>query len=156
VDFQEFRFRGRHAEEVQFLCTERGQKRDNSVNLFRRVIDVYMVAAIMGLRYGRKENVDDSNMSASSTVPQSAMNTESQNLDFLYRLILLLDRSEGLSEEERIDRAFKSDTDKRAVEKNMELFNSYVRGGVDVLYEQFSKDADSIGDLMIDYLNFID
>lgn len=55
---------------------------------------------------------------------------------------MLLDESEDLTPDERVDRAFRYDTipDKAdEVKKNFELFNDYVRGGIDLLYEKFNE-----------------
>lgn len=45
---------------------------------------------------------------------------------------MLLDESENLSVKEKVERAFR-----QTQEKNIELFNSYVRGGIEVMYERF-------------------
>lgn len=54
---------------------------------------------------------------------------------------MLLDDSENLPTTERVDRAFRYDTlpDKtEELKKNLELFHDYVRGGIDLMYEQFT------------------
>ena len=53
---------------------------------------------------------------------------------FIYRLIMLLDKEHEADFNERINKAFRYyDSEKAVVDE--ELFESYVRGGVDVLYE---------------------
>lgn len=50
---------------------------------------------------------------------------------------MLVDNTTGLNADEKIDRAFKNpDTP-----ENMKLFNTYVRGGIEWLYEQFTTGA---------------
>lgn len=56
-------------------------------------------------------------------------------------MAMLLDKSVELSPEERVDRAFRYDTLPEKAEEfkqNMELFHDYVRGGIELLYEQFT------------------
>ena len=50
---------------------------------------------------------------------------------------MLVDNTTGLNADEKIDRAFK----KPDTPENMKLFNSYVRGGIEWLYEQFTSGA---------------
>ena len=50
---------------------------------------------------------------------------------------MLIDNSQNLTADEKIERAFKNIDDKG----NLDLFNSYVRGGIEWLYEQFSQGA---------------
>ena len=67
-------------------------------------------------------------------------------------MVMLLDKTTELDPEERVNRAFRYDTqaDKAdAFKENMELFNDYVRGGIELMYEQFT-DGCSTRD---DYLN---
>lgn len=81
---------------------------------------------------------------ASSTNPKEyadAFANERENCIFLYRMVMLLDKTIELSPEERVDRAFRYDTLPEKVEefrKNLELFHDYVRGGIEVMYEQFT------------------
>lgn len=56
-------------------------------------------------------------------------------------ILMLLDKTIELSPEERVDRAFRYDTLPEKAEefrKNLELFHDYVRGGIEVMYEQFT------------------
>ena len=56
-------------------------------------------------------------------------------------MVMLLDKTTDLTSEERVDRAFRYDSlpDKAdEFRECMELFHDYVRGGIEVLYEQFT------------------
>jgi hypothetical protein len=56
-------------------------------------------------------------------------------------MVMLLDKTTELSTEERIDRAFRYDSQPEKAEQfrqNMELFHDYVRGGIEVMFEQFT------------------
>lgn len=51
-------------------------------------------------------------------------------LDPIMKLVLLLDESRGLSEEERVRSAFSLPENENQYHQNIELFNSYSRGGI--------------------------
>ena len=56
-------------------------------------------------------------------------------------MTMLLDNTADRTQEERVERAFRYDTQedkKEEFKENMELFNAYVRGGIEQMYEQFT------------------
>ena len=69
-----------------------------------------------------------------------ALDNEDENCRFMYRLVLLLDRTVKLSQNERIDRAFRYDSQSKNDERfreNIRIFNDYVRGGLSIMFEKF-------------------
>lgn len=134
---------GKHATYLKFLTKKNPREDDidnpKAARIFERYIDVYMNAAIFGLLYNRTAERDDGNDRA--RIYADAFATERDNCVFLYRLVLLLDSKTELSAEERVNRAFRYDSQQDKAEeykKCLELFHSYVRGGIEVLYEQFT------------------
>lgn len=130
---------GRHAYYVKELASK-------EIGLFPRNIDVFMNGAIIGLIYGRKEERDKvSDLKEEKTnILASAINKEKIHLDYIYRLIMLLDDSEGLSLEERINRAFRDDSNSDISDKhqnNLELFKEYSLGGISILYDKILKEG---------------
>ncbi|PFL68551.1 hypothetical protein COJ36_07095 [Priestia megaterium] len=126
---------GKHATYTRFLV--------NEVSVFKRYIDVYMNGAIFGFLYGRKSEKDKES-SDRANILAGAFITEKTRCDFIYRLIMLLDETSNLTVEQRIDRAFRDDAQNNKSESqiaNMEMFNSYVLGGIEVLYEKFTEDC---------------
>lgn len=122
---------GRHATYLKFLVQEK---------LFERYIDVYMNAAIFGLLYNRTAKRDTTSDDR-ARVYADAFAKERENCMFLYRIVMLLDKTIELSPEERVNRAFRYDSQPDKSEEftqNMELFHSYIRGGIEVMYEQFT------------------
>lgn len=120
---------GIHATHIKYLV--------NEAKVFTRYIDVYMTAAIIGYLHGRLEKKDTSSQDR-ARIYADAFATERLNCDFIYRLILLLDETLDLSPQQRLDRAFRDNFQKESEHaQNMDLFNSYVFGGIKVLYEQF-------------------
>lgn len=152
--FKSYKFRGKHATYVKFLCTEKGQYKENRAIIFERIIDAYMIGALIGFKYGKQAKINDS-VADTSTISIEQMMGEEENLMYIYRLIMLCEKSSGLNEKERIERAFKSDLDEKKVEKNMQLFHSYVLGGIEYLYDTF-KDCEDNEELKLqEMLNFV-
>ena len=134
---------GKHALYTRFLARDLQNKEKGGVfgsyGVFERYLDVYLNGAIFGLLYNRTAQKDVSTEEAQ--IPATAFNTSRSDCILLYRLVMLLEQTTGVSTEERIERAFKDDADENKGEKisaNMSLFHSYVLGGIEVLYEKFS------------------
>lgn len=110
--------------------------------LFRRHLDIYIHSAIIGFHYGRISQTDKTSQHTTykpTNIFLEQIMTEVNNLEFVYRLIMLLHDSDKLILEERIKRAFRDDSLEEVHEqhkKNMLIFNSYVLGGIEVLYEK--------------------
>lgn len=135
---------GIHATHLKYLVTE--------AKIFKRYIDVYMIAAIFGYLHGRLEKRDSAS-SDRARIYADAFATERITCDYLFRLIMLLDNTSPVGDQQRLDRAFRNDTldDKTEHGANMELFNAYVLGGIEVLYETLSSGATNTDD----YINKI-
>ena len=99
-----------------------------------------MNAAVFGLLYSRTSKRDMTSDDR-ARVYADAFSNERENCIFLYRMVMLLDKTTVLTPEERVDRAFRYDTQPEKADEfrqNMELFNDYVRGGIEAMYEQFA------------------
>ena len=128
--------KGKHATYAKMLCLT-SEKKDLSsdrkpANVFSRIIDIYMVAPVIGLVYGLKR-AEDKESKDSVRIFADAVIGEQKNLECIFQMAMLVDDS-SLSADEKINRAFRSEEEK----KRFELFNSYVRGGIEWLYEQFT------------------
>lgn len=147
---------GKHATYLKFLAAKNSGTKageDNlltSAKIFERYIDVYMNAAIWGLLYKRTAPRDkDSDDRA--RIYADAYASERENCVFLYRLVMLLDQTTALQPDVRVDRAFRYDVQedrKKEFDDNMELFHSYVRGGIEEMYEQFTDGCTTRDDYM--------
>ena len=130
--------KGKYATYLRYLSqkTEKNDHKEKVAGVFDRHIDVYMTAAIIGLTYGLR-NDEDTNSSETAKLFADVVNREQDNLTTIFRIAMLVDNSGNLTADEKINRAFKEpDTP-----ENMKLFNSYVRGGLEWLYEQFTSGA---------------
>lgn len=123
---------GTHATKLK--CMAKGG--NNAPYIYDRYIDVLLNAAVFGIYYNRRANRDTTS-SDRARVYSDAIQRERQKCILVYRLIMLLDQSVAISAEEKIDRAFRYDTleDKSQYMENMKLFDSYVLGGIDVMYD---------------------
>ena len=153
--FNEKKFYGKHADYVNFLCKDRGQDTKDGINLFQTKIELYILAPIIGLIYNRKSDIDYSTNSTYTIQLQQIMNYES-DLEYVYRMVMLLDDKDNISEEQRLNRAFRFDNDKTKFQENMKIFDKYVLGGIEVIYEQFSNDLGDREQLLFDLLEFLD
>ena len=78
----------------------------------------------------------------------------SENIQILMpimKMVLIMDDSRGLSFEEKLEKAFVIPEDIETYKENMELFNSYARGGIEYLYEHLVLRAPDVDE---DYTDF--
>ena len=147
---KEYSFKGIHAEKVSKLTA----KFDETTSLFERNFDVYMMAPIVGFLYGRKADLDKNNNETTKIFPDILMR-EKDNLMFNYRLIMLLDKNNEPELDKRIDKAFRL-YGKEEAKPDEELFEQYVRGGVDVLYEKLIGNATTPEDYIKNLYDFME
>lgn len=124
-------FVGKHKDYVDKLWTLNKVQE----SYFRRLVDLYAVAVIIGLRTGRKSK-EENDGNGKRTVQLKQLSENYQTLMTLMRMVLILDDSRNLSFEQRLESAFVIPEEESTYRENMELFNSYARGGVEVLYEK--------------------
>lgn len=129
----------------------------NTAKVFDRYIDVYMVAPVLGLLYGKtsKTNTEENSSDTAGMLAEILIKNQTK-LKYIYRLIMLLDRTSNMTEEQRINRAFRDDSDSDAVSKNILLFNSYFLGGVELLYDAFNTGCTTEEDYINKIYEFVD
>ena len=133
---KQYRFRGKHALRVDRLTGVFDPA--SNAKLFERNVDIYTNAPLVGFLYGRLADLDTTkNPENGQIYNQNVMGDRvlysSEELMFNFRMIMLLDAEYEPDVKKRIDKAF------RYMGKDPEdeaRFDSYVRGGVDVLYEK--------------------
>ena len=128
---KEFEFKGKHAD----MVSELWRANDYEHTYFKRLIDVYILAPIIGFRLNRKAEVDYSTTSTRSIFSEQ-MKKEKETLDFIMQMILLLENVDHDTSDECINRAFKGVESQEKYDKYSKLFHDYVRGGVEELYER--------------------
>ena len=147
---KEYSFRGIHADRVNKLTSEF----ENDNKLFARNFDVYRLAPIIGFLYGRKAELDKSSDSATKIFAEILIR-EQTDLIFNYRLIMLLDEKNEPNLDERINKAFRYYSSEKAKDDEL-LFEQYVRGGVDVLYEKLIESANNSDDYINNLIDFLE
>lgn len=76
-------------------------------------------------------------------------------MKYIYRLIVLSDDSLGLTDEEKINMAFKEDNNEETVKKGMELYTAYFLGGLEILYEEFVQNCITDDDYVRKMFDFV-
>lgn len=147
---KEYSFRGTHAEKVSKLTAQFDKNRNK---LFNRNLDVYMVAPIIGFLYNRKAD-QDKGVENTKIFPEQLIN-ERNNMLFTYRLIMLLDKEHEPDFDERINKAFRYYGNDKA-EPDEALYEQYVRGGVDVLFEKLFTDVNNEDDYLKNLYDFME
>ncbi|AIY06810.1 hypothetical protein Plano_2845 [Planococcus sp. PAMC 21323] len=144
---------GKHAQYVKELG-------DSENKLFNRYLDVFMNSAVIGLIFDKREVRDKESQykDTSISIFAAAINKEKANLDYIYRLIMLLDDSGNIDLEGRINRAFRDDANSDVSDrhqKNLELFKEYALGGITILYDKIIKEGITKEDFMKNSYEFM-
>ena len=146
---KEYSFRGKHAEMVikltgDFTLSNEDGNNAKKHSLFRTNLDVYQLSPIIGFLYNRKADIDITPQGSSTKIFADKLMNNSDDLNFNYRLIMLLDKENEPDSEKRIEKAFRGIKN----EGDELLYNCYVLGGVEVLYEHLiEKSNDYIANL---------
>jgi len=148
---KEYTFKGGHAERVEKLTAKLGKK---NLQLFNRNIDVYMMAPLVGFCYQRQAEPDDTPKAETTKIFPEQLIKEKDSLWFAYRLIMLLDEKHEKSFEERVNKAFRY-YGKPEAEADEALFDSYVLGGVDLLYEKLLENGHGEEDYINNLYDFL-
>lgn len=153
---KQYRFKGRHALRVNQLTSVFDAV--SKAKLIDRNVDVYTNAPLIGFLYRRTAELDDlkneeNNQIYNQNVMGDRVIYSSEELQFNFRLIMLLDSTYEPDSEKRIDKAFRKMGEDPADEKH---FDSYVRGGVDILYEKLIEGANNAEDYVKNLYRFID
>jgi len=131
--------KGRHATYAKLLCEStqiRQGSKENIIGVFRYGIDLFQVAPLIGVSYNKRAEIDTKS-NDKYTIQANAVINQQENLETIYRLVMLSEKSSDLTNDEKVHRAFKEDEHEEKSKLNMNLFDEYVRGGIDWLYERF-------------------
>lgn len=148
---KDYYFRGKHAQMVLQLTNK--QSSDIKA-LFNSNADVYKVAPIVGFMYQRMAPIDTSS-DDKTKIPDNMMFKIRKVCLYNYRLIMMAYEKNTSSLEERVERAFKLDEKDEERKYYDEIFDNYVRGGVEVLYEKILSDTQNINDVIKNISEFL-
>lgn len=147
----QIRLSGMHADYMIKLTN--AFEETKKIQTFNKNIDVLINAPLVGFLYNRKAEIDhskDPNTNKeydTSIFAETVLNYRSE-LIFNYQLIMLLDDDYEPNKDKRINKAFRQYENNK---EDYERFQSYLRGGIEVLYEKLIKDAKD----PIDYINHL-
>ncbi len=134
--------RGKHATYVRFLSatTNRQDKEAKAAGVISTSIAIMTFAPLIGLAYNMKRELDNVSQDSYRIFAEAVIGHQ-KDLDFAYRLVMLAEKNDNLSSDDKINRAFREDENPEKLAANLELFYSYMRGGIEWLYEQFTDGA---------------
>ncbi len=134
---------GKHATYIKYL---------KEAKIFSRYIDVYMAGAVLGALYEKRASQTDS--SDRARIYADAFDTEHARCNEIFKIVILSDTLKSWSAEERINICFRyrDRMDEMAVppvtqneldimKEAKKLFDEYVLGGIELLYDCFSGNA---------------
>ena len=147
----EYVFRGKHADMVKRLTAPLGANIKKSI--FETNYDVYAVAPFVGYLYIRTAEIDHSS-DANTKIFVDKMMNEAENLKYNYRILMLLIYKDK-TQEEKTKIAFKLDKDDEARAEYDKVYDSYVRGGVEILSEKIFADSKEIDGYIMNMYNFM-
>lgn len=128
--------KGKHATYTKRLVAKFNNEMKQGI--FARNLDVYMMAPLVGKLYNRKAEEDTGD---DTRINKSQIDGERKQLETIYRTLMLLENKDTLTAEERCNRAFQYDSDDERRKDGDKIFDSYVRGGIEVLYEKIMDGA---------------
>jgi len=143
-------FYGTHAEKVKRLISEFDSDKHK---LFSYNHEIYQLAPIVGFIYKRKSSQNKDN-NIDTSIFLSEISSHRDIFIFNYQLIMLLDKEYEPNFDVRQDKAFRYfGTDK--AKDDEELYESYVRGGIDVLYEKLIEPSTKPDDYIKNLYEFV-
>ncbi|MFA6708697.1 MAG: hypothetical protein WCR79_03225 [Fusobacterium sp.] len=149
---KEYVFKGKHAKYVKKLTDIYNE--EYKLKVFNTNIEVYLLSSIVGVLYRNNAAVDLSDNFTSKIFPETII-SYSEDIKYNYRIVLLLDNKYEPSKDKRIDKAFRyMDTEKG--EKDYELYDGYVRGGIEILYNRIIQNAHNEEEYLDNLIEFLD
>lgn len=137
---REYKFHGKHARMVSEMWT----LNDYEHTYFKRLLDLYIVAAVIGFRIDRKAEPDYAPFEA-KTIFGDQMSGAKEELDFIMQMMLLLEPTGREDQEECIKRAFRGVETREEFNECNKMFESYMLGGVEELYERLIVQQPEVG-----------
>lgn len=155
---KDMQIRGKYATYWKALTQLPGNAPETSKNfkVFENYIYAYMVAPIIGLLNGKRCDYDSEDESKDTAGMLAEIQIKnSSKLKYIYRLIILTDDSIGLSDDEKINLAFREDNNEESVKKGMELYTSYFFGGLEIMYNEFVQECITDDDYVKKMFDFV-
>ena len=143
---QEYIISGKHSSYIDAL---------EKCKAFEHHWQIYVVAPLIGFIYKRQAAPDTSTDYPPSKIMLNQLLYRQDQIFFNYRLIMLKDDIYEPNIQERIKKAF-SIMDTEEAKPDEELFNKYLLGGIEVLYEKIIKNNTDINKILENIGQFIE
>lgn len=150
---KEFAFTGKHADYVDKLTSNPFSEQSSLRGLFKSNIDLFLLAPMVGVIYNRR-SLKDNSVSLNTKIFTDQFTPRTDDLNFIYKTILLNDR-DTQNVEERVENAFRKSYDDQLNKANESKFYEYLLGGVEILYEKIIENTTNYDELLMNYVNFI-
>lgn len=136
--------------------------------IFERNLDVYLAAGVVGAIYNRKDimfkiDAEKNNESKTTINASQLLGAESTRIKFLTSLIFMIEsHDKDYDENELLKLAFSdwfntSSNEKISEDKDKyKLFNEYVVGGIDILYDKIIGKSNDPDSYLRNYYKFIE
>lgn len=125
---EDYLFTGSHEEKARKLIGEIDNA--SGAKIFSSAVELYMAAAIVGTYYKKKSSREKGDKTL--RIMQNQFTNHYEKLMFIYKLIMLSDPDLKLQSIDKINNAFRY----RENEQNIKVFEEYMLGGVDILYDK--------------------
>lgn len=150
-----YSFTGKHAKYMELLV---GEDKDNPdvfhPKFFERNIDVMFAAALVGFRQNTLGKIDSFGNVEKRTINVEQILKNAKTIQFLYRLIVLLNKVDNASTEDKLKTAFGQNTEivddgeNRQTQTTLDLqeerlFFDYILGGIEYLYDNLINNGNS-------------
>lgn len=145
-------FKGKHSQYVKDLTDSFGK--EESYKIFDRNLDVLILAPIIGFLNKRLGEIDNTDGINKTSILLAQLLRGREELLLSYRLIMLEDIEYEKNYEKRIEKAFKY-SDFPIDEKDLEHFEKYILGGVEILHKEIIGKGKITDDYILNLVHFI-
>jgi hypothetical protein len=154
----EYEFFGKHADYARSLVTQNGSTVCTKPFMYNW--QLYLSAPVIGFLNHRRAVIDINKDIKPTSIFLEQFTRRKSDFEFVYKLIMLLNKKKESDFNTRISKAFYEINTDAAVEDES-LYNEYVLGGVEVLYESIIQDQNAdperiLSNLLIFICNFND
>lgn len=148
-------FTGKHAEYMRALAQGISRPDPSHDWPFKMNYQVLIAAPSIGFLYHRLSPKDNDKNIPEAKIFVEQLLSHIDQLELIYRTIVLLAQPDTVPLNERMDRAFRYDRDDEKRSTGDEIFNGYVRGGIEILYEQLIKGVETREDSIYRLSDFV-
>ncbi len=145
---QLFQIKGKHASMMKDLKEKIGGECRN--------IDIFYISIILGLTQNRHANIDNDTKIEPAKIDPEQMVKYDDNIQFLYRLVMLSDTDYCVSAKNRADKAFRYKSGDSSFEKDENRFVSTMLGGLEFFYEHIVENTSGRADIFENIFSLVD